>query len=156
MTSYGIIIGEKRFLFNPKLKLTFNSCAGSFLSLVLASRSSTNHSIFFKSNFPLLEPTKSVLALLCCWRHSWLLAGRQRETKRNCVTLKWRKMMDILLTPEADLCITPQNKRVTVLQRHGKCTKAGAGWWEATAGDDTDVCWILPSDLSDASMKLRL
>lgn len=38
--------------------------------------------------------------------------------------------MDILLPPEADLRVTPQNKRVAALQRagaHGKCTKAGAG-----------------------------
>lgn len=46
MTSYGITLGEKRFQFNPKWNLTFNSCAGSFL---------TNYSIFFKATFLFLS-----------------------------------------------------------------------------------------------------
>lgn len=158
MTSYGIILEEKRFHFNPKLNSTLIPAQVVFLALFWLFVARKNYSIFL-SNFYLLELAKSKLALLGFWHHSWLLAGQQGETKRKCVTLKWRKMMDILLPPQADLCITPQNKRVAVLQRlgaHGKCTKAGAGWWEATAGDDTDVCRSLPSGLYDTSVKLRL
>lgn len=157
MTSYGIILGEKRFQFNPKLNSILIPAQVVFLSLFWLFVAQQITSFFKQLLFTWAYEIKVGVTLLLT---SLLAAGRTagRDEEEMCHA-EMEEGDGFYFPPQVDLCITPQTKRVAVLQRlgaHGKCTKAGAGWWEATAGDDTDVCRSLPSGLYGTSVKLRL